>query len=75
MFSKLFKKEKKLSRSAADAKSWSLKLKPKKKKETRMQYVLRFADNYIKETDKELKSMGVINPAELVKLKNKLASK
>ena len=26
-------------------------------------------------TDKELKSMGVINPAELVKLKNKLASK
>jgi len=58
MFSKLFKQEKKLSKSAADAKSWSLKLKPKKIKETRMQYVLRFADNYIRETDKELESFN-----------------
>ena len=58
MFSKLFKQEKKLSKSAADAKSWSLKLKPKKIKETIMQYVLRFADNYIRETDKELESFN-----------------
>jgi len=47
-----------LSKSAADAESWLLKLKPKKIKETRMQYVLRFADNYIRETDKELESFN-----------------
>ena len=58
MFSKLFKQEKRLSKSAADAESWLLKLKPKKIKETIMQYVLRFADNYIRETDKELESFN-----------------
>ena len=58
MFSKLFKQEKRLSKRAADAKYWLLKLKPKKIKETRMQYVLRFTDSYIRETDKELESFN-----------------